>query len=264
MPADVVGRVVGLQPDRHAPGQADGVAEAVDDPALAGHQDQVLVAHQLGDGGHHLRREAGRERARTAGVAASDSSQSRKPPTVRTGDRREGRRIVAVDDQARDLVVLIGNQASSRNCFSGSVGQRHLGGDVLLRRWRRHRLFSTKASRSLALGLRIAASRLPRRSASATTSHSPTPRERKVRQPFLVGEGDQRRIEHRLHQPPERVTRVGVVLCRGQRGLAGQAAQDQDAGVPHRPPAESCVCAQRPSDGSFHSQPVTVRRGAPA
>ena len=34
-----------------------------------------------------------------------------------------------------------------------------------------------------------------------------------------------------LDQPPELVARIGVVLAGGERGLARQAAEDQNAGV---------------------------------
>jgi hypothetical protein len=65
------------------PGQADRVAEPRHHPAFAGDGDEVLVAHDLGDGRRHLRRDARCQRREAFVVAASDSSQSRKPPTVR-------------------------------------------------------------------------------------------------------------------------------------------------------------------------------------
>ena len=45
--AGVVGRVIRLQADRHAAGQADGVAKTRDDAAALRGEDEVLVAHQL-------------------------------------------------------------------------------------------------------------------------------------------------------------------------------------------------------------------------
>jgi hypothetical protein len=62
-----VGRVVGLQAHRHVAGQAQGVAKARDHFAAAGHQHQVLVAHQLAHRGHHLGREAGGQRLQGGG-----------------------------------------------------------------------------------------------------------------------------------------------------------------------------------------------------
>jgi hypothetical protein len=75
---NVVKRVVRLQAGRQGAGQADGVAEARDDPALAGHQHQVLDAHDFRDGGGHLGRDARRDPGPgIASSAASPSSQSR-------------------------------------------------------------------------------------------------------------------------------------------------------------------------------------------
>jgi hypothetical protein len=45
--------------------------------------------------------------------------------------RREGCEIVAVEDQARDLVFVIRNKLVVQEGFERKVGQRHLGGDVL-------------------------------------------------------------------------------------------------------------------------------------
>ncbi len=56
--AQIVGGMVGLEADGEAAGQAEGVAEAGDDAALLRGEDQVLIAHELGDGGGHLRRDA--------------------------------------------------------------------------------------------------------------------------------------------------------------------------------------------------------------
>ena len=43
------------------PGRPSVVRKRVTTRHLAGDEDQVLKAHELGDGGGHLRREAGRE-----------------------------------------------------------------------------------------------------------------------------------------------------------------------------------------------------------
>jgi hypothetical protein len=54
--------MVGLEADGESAGEADGVAEAGDHAALRGDGDQVLLAHQLADGGDHLGGEAGTQR----------------------------------------------------------------------------------------------------------------------------------------------------------------------------------------------------------
>ncbi len=50
----VVSRVIGLQPRRKPPRQAEGIAETRDDPDAAGNRDQVLIAHQLGHRRRHF------------------------------------------------------------------------------------------------------------------------------------------------------------------------------------------------------------------
>ena len=72
MPAAIVGRMVRLQAHGHRARQADGVAERRHDPALARRQDQVLVAHQLRDGGGDLGRDGRRQR----GAASAASSRA--------------------------------------------------------------------------------------------------------------------------------------------------------------------------------------------
>ncbi len=51
---EIVGRMVGLDPDGETAGQADGVSKRGDDPNFSRHRDQVLVAHQLGHRRNHL------------------------------------------------------------------------------------------------------------------------------------------------------------------------------------------------------------------
>ncbi len=55
----IVGRMVGLDARGQPAGEPEGVAEAGDDPALRGDDDQVLVAADLGDGRGHFRCDAG-------------------------------------------------------------------------------------------------------------------------------------------------------------------------------------------------------------
>ena len=88
----VVGRMIRLQPNREPAGQADRVAKPRDDAALAGHQDEVLVAHQLADGGDHLRRQAGRERAEHVARRFVAQQPVAKLADGQVGDRREGGR----------------------------------------------------------------------------------------------------------------------------------------------------------------------------
>jgi hypothetical protein len=50
-------------------------------------------------------------------------------------DRRESRGVVAVDDQPRDLVGLVGNDGLVKEGAQRQVGQRDLCGDALLARF---------------------------------------------------------------------------------------------------------------------------------
>ena len=89
--ARVVGRVVGLQADGEPARQADGVAEAGDDAAsLRGDGMQVLVAHDLADGGGHFRREAGGERGEGFGGGLVGEQPVAESADGEVGDGREG------------------------------------------------------------------------------------------------------------------------------------------------------------------------------
>ncbi|MNV60730.1 hypothetical protein D3C71_1532050 [compost metagenome] len=132
-----VRRVVGLQPCRQPPGQAYGVAQARGDLALARHLDQVLVAHQLGDRGHHLGREARRQRRERGAVDMVGQQPVTKATDIKTGHGSECLGIVAVDDQPRDLVGLVGHDHFLQELRQRHLGQRHLRGHALLGRTRR-------------------------------------------------------------------------------------------------------------------------------
>ena len=125
--------MVGLQAHRHAPRQADGVAEARDDlDTCCAARIRSWLRMILETAATISGVSPGASRASTSVVAASDSSQSRNSPTVMCDDRREGRGIVAVDDEPGDVVVLVGDQRLVEEALQRHVGQRHLGGDVLL------------------------------------------------------------------------------------------------------------------------------------
>ena len=58
----IVGGMIGLETDGQMTRQADGVAKPRNHRAFARHQNQILVAHQLADRGHHFRSQAGGQR----------------------------------------------------------------------------------------------------------------------------------------------------------------------------------------------------------
>ena len=71
-------------------------------------QHQVLDAADLADRGRHFRRQARRQRASAVSVvASSDSSQSRKPPTVSEATGAKAALSWRIDDQPRDFVGLV-------------------------------------------------------------------------------------------------------------------------------------------------------------
>ena len=127
----IVGRMVGLQPGRHPPAQAHGVAEAGDHADLLRHQDQVLHTHDLRHRRRHLRgqpRRQGTQRGLAGLLAEQPVAQA---ADGQVSDRGEGRRVVAVDDQPGDLVVLVGDQRLVEEVPERDVRQRHLRGDPL-------------------------------------------------------------------------------------------------------------------------------------
>ncbi|MCY1218751.1 hypothetical protein D9M72_307010 [compost metagenome] len=131
--AQVVGGVVGLQAHGQVAGQADGVAKARDDVALLRDRDQVLVAHELGHGRDHLGREARCQcgECLCGGLLGQQPVAEVADREVR--DRREGLRVVRVDDQPRDVVLLVGNQRLGEELLERRVGQHVACGHALLR-----------------------------------------------------------------------------------------------------------------------------------
>ena len=133
----IVGRMVGLQARRQPVGQSDRRAEFRDDAAFRGDQHKVLVATEFRDGCDHLRREAGgqsREHGGRRGVG--------QQPVAQAADRemRDGRERVAVvriEDQPRDVVVLVRDECLTQERLQRQIGQRQTCGDALDRRSRR-------------------------------------------------------------------------------------------------------------------------------
>ena len=117
---EVVGRMVRLQPRRHAARQPDRVAKAGDDAALARRQHEVLGPHDLRDGRDHLRRDARRDARQRVGVHVVGEQPLAEAADGQVGDRREGGGVVPVHDEPRDLVVLVGNDGLLQERASGT------------------------------------------------------------------------------------------------------------------------------------------------
>ena len=129
-PQGRVSRVIGLEPCAEAAGQADGGTEAGDHADFGGGGDQVLDAHELADGGCHLRREAGREGGEMGWSCFIGEQPVAEFADGEGADRGEGRRIVGVDDESRDFVGFIGDDLLGEEMREGQIGKGGLGGDA--------------------------------------------------------------------------------------------------------------------------------------
>lgn len=126
--------MVGLQACAQSTGQADGGAESGRVGDGAGDGDEVLVAHQLGDRGHHLRGQTGCERRQLRASVLTCRGVEQPVAKPSDGQVREGferRRVVAVDDQPGDLVVLVGDQDVVQESGQRDVGEHPLRGGTL-------------------------------------------------------------------------------------------------------------------------------------
>ena len=136
--AGIVGRMVRLQPGREPAGKPDRVAESGNDAAFGGDDDEILHAHDLRHGGDHLRGQAGGQCGQMVGRVRVSSSHSRNSPTVRWAMGANADRIMAVEDQAGNLVLSIGHEIDIQEGLERKIGQRHLGRDTLDRALRRY------------------------------------------------------------------------------------------------------------------------------
>ena len=129
--AGIVGRMVRLQARGEPSGKPDGVPECCRDAAFGGDDDEVLRAHDLGHGSGHLRCQAGRHCGQAGGRRPRIEQPFPEFADRQMRYRREGGEIVAVEDQARDLVFVIRNKLVVQEGFERKIGQRDLGGDAL-------------------------------------------------------------------------------------------------------------------------------------
>ena len=130
-PARIVCGMVRLQTGGEAPWKAEGRAERGHHPALARDGDEILVAHQLRHARDHFGRQAGRDGCQGGGIGLACEQPIAKIPDGHAGKRREGRCVVAVDDQPRDLVLFVGNEMLGQERLQRQVGQRIAGRDPL-------------------------------------------------------------------------------------------------------------------------------------
>src|SRR5947209_9552616 len=129
--------MIGLQPRAHAPAQPDGVAEPRDYFAFLRRQDEVLVAHQLRHRRRHFRRDSARHLRKHGGCRRIRQQPIAERADRQRGDRRKSRGIMAVDDQAGNLVVLVRHHRFLQKLLQRNVSQRYSRRDHLLRALRR-------------------------------------------------------------------------------------------------------------------------------
>ena len=128
----VVGRVIRLQAGREPPGKPERVPEARDDPDLARRDHHVLDAHELRHGGGHLGGEARRHARERGGVGLVGEQPVAEIADGEMRDRRERRGVVPVEDEARDLIGLVGHGGCREKGGERRLGERHLRRHALL------------------------------------------------------------------------------------------------------------------------------------
>ena len=111
--------------------------KAVVDAAFGGDDDEILHAHDFRHGGGHLRGQPRSQCGQAVGRRPRIEQPFAECADGQMGHRRESRRVVAVEDQARNLVFFIGHKIDVQEGLEGKIGQRHLGGDALDRALRR-------------------------------------------------------------------------------------------------------------------------------
>ncbi len=114
------------------PGRPIVLRKRVTTRHLRATSDQVLVAHDLGHGRCHFRRDAGGERCEALGGRGIGEEPVAKTPDGEMPNGREGRRVVPVEDQAGHLVGLIGNQRLGQEQLQRLIGKHHARRDHFL------------------------------------------------------------------------------------------------------------------------------------
>ena len=127
----VVGRMIGLQARADTSGQAERVAESARDFDLARHGDEIAVAHQLADCRRHFRGKARREPRQDSWGRSIGQQPVPECADCHVCDRRKSPGVMAVDDQAGDLVRLVGHHGLVEKMLERDIGKSHLRRDAL-------------------------------------------------------------------------------------------------------------------------------------
>ena len=119
MPAGSSVGWLGCRRVERRPGRPTVVRKRVTTRILRGDGDEVLHAHELGDGGGHLGREAGRERGQPLAGGIVGEQPVAELADGESCDGREGGGVVGVEDEAGDFVRLVGDDRFGEEGFSG-------------------------------------------------------------------------------------------------------------------------------------------------
>ena len=125
----IVSGMVGLKTRAEPAGQSYRGAKARDDADFGRGHDEVLHAHDLADGGRHFRRQARGQGSQPGGCCLIRQDPFAQLAHGEARDRRECFAVVRVYDQARDLVVLVGNYRLNEKVRQRHVSQGKLRGD---------------------------------------------------------------------------------------------------------------------------------------
>ncbi len=132
----VVGGMVGLEAGGEAAGQAYGGAEFCDDIYFAGYEDEVLKAHEFGDGGGYFGGEAGCEGRQGDRGGCVGEEMVAELAHGEAGDGGEcgggDGGAAGVLDETGDFVGFVWDDCFVEEVCEGEIGERHLGCDALL------------------------------------------------------------------------------------------------------------------------------------
>ena len=123
----IIRGMIGLEPRRHPPRQADGASESGLHPAFLRDQDQVLVAHDLAHSRRHLRSYPGADAHQHLGRGQIAQQPVPEVAHGQVGNRLKGPDIVVVENQPGNLILLVGDEGFSQKGLQGQLGQSHLG-----------------------------------------------------------------------------------------------------------------------------------------
>ena len=121
-----------MQAHAQMTGQADSVTKTGNHAAFAGHQNQILVTHQLAYCGRHFRRDGRSNMRQRGGIGGISQQPVTKVTDGQVANQRKGIGIVGINDQTGDFIAFVRNERIVQKVTQRDVGK----GD-----FRRHALF---------------------------------------------------------------------------------------------------------------------------